>query len=167
MFMATKTTFSPEEWQLLMESVVSSGVAVSAAEPSGLWGTLKEGFASARAIAEVKNNPQADELIKAIASDIETSDGRKRLQDGLRKKLQGKPEEIKSRSIEMLQQASRLLDAKAPQDALAVKTWMREIGQRVAEAAPEGGWMGFGGVKVSAAEQATVSEIARALNLPA
>jgi hypothetical protein len=165
--MATKTTFSPEEWQLLMESVVSSGVAVSAAEPSGLWGTLKEGFASARAIAEVKNNPQADELIKAIASDIETSDGRKRLQDGLRKKLQGKPEEIKSRSIEMLQQASRLLDTKAPQDALAVKTWMREIGQRVAEAAPEGGWMGFGGVKVSAAEQATVSEIAKALNLPA
>src|SRR5215467_13806436 len=167
MSMATKTTFSPEEWQLLMESVVSSGVAVSAAEPSGLWGTLKEGFASARAIAEVKNNPQADELIKAIASDIETSDGRKRLQDGLRRKLQGKPEEIKSRSIEMLQQASRLLDAKAPQDALAVKTWMREIGQRVAEAAPEGGWMGFGGVQVSEAEKATMSEIAKALNLPA
>src|SRR5215470_5996373 len=168
MSMATKTTFTPEEWLLLMESVMSSGVAVSAAEPSGLWGTLKEGFANARAIAEVRNNPQADELIKAIASDIETSDGRKRLQDGLRQRLKGaKPEEIKARSIETLQQASKLLDAKAPQDALAVKTWLREIGQRVAEAAPEGGWLGFGGVKVSAAEQATVSEIARALNLPA
>ena len=83
--MATKTSFTAEEWQLLMESVMSSGVAVSAAEPSGLWGMLKEGFASAHAIAEVKNNPQADELIKAIASDFETSDGRKRLQDGLRK----------------------------------------------------------------------------------
>ena len=44
---------------------------------------------------------------------------------------------------------------------------MREIGQRVAEAAPEGGWMGFGGVQVSEAEKATVSEIAKALNLPA
>jgi len=167
MSMASKTTFTPEEWQLLMEGVMSSGMAVSAAEPSGLWGMLKEGFASARAIAEVKNNPQADELIKAIASDFETSDGRKRLQDGLRKKLQGaKPGEIKVRSIETLQQASQLLDAKAPQDAVAVKTWMREIGQRVAEAAPEGGWMGFGGVQVSEAEKATVSEIARALNLP-
>jgi len=168
MSMATKTSFTAEEWQLLMESVMSSGVAVSAAEPSGLWGMLKEGFASAHAIAEVKNNPQADELIKAIASDFETSDGRKRLQDGLRKKLQGaKSNEIKARSIETLQQASRLLDAKAPQDAIAVKTWMREIGQRVAEAAPEGGWMGFGGVQVSEAEKATVSEIAKALNLPA
>src|SRR5262245_36748183 len=105
MSMAIKSTVTPEEWQLLRESGVSSGVAVSAAEPSGLWGTLKEGFASARAIAEVRNNPQADELIKAIASDFETSDGRKRLQDGLRKKLQGaKPEEIKIRSIETLQQ---------------------------------------------------------------
>src|SRR5215470_19893465 len=102
MSMATKTTFTPEEWLLLMESVMSSGVAVSAAEPSGLWGTLKEGFASARAIAEVRNNPQADELIKAIASDFETSDGRERLQEGLRKKLQAaKSKDVKLRSIEM------------------------------------------------------------------
>ena len=29
--MANKTTFTPEEWQLLMESVMSSGMAVTAA----------------------------------------------------------------------------------------------------------------------------------------
>jgi hypothetical protein len=46
--MATKTNFTPEEWQLLMEGVISSGVAVTASDPSGLWGLLKEGFASAR-----------------------------------------------------------------------------------------------------------------------
>jgi hypothetical protein len=70
------------------------------------------------------------------------------------KKLQGaKPDEIKAKSIETLQQASRLLDEKASQDALAVKTWMREFGQRVAEAAPEGGWMGFGGMQVSQSSQ--------------
>jgi hypothetical protein len=69
----------------LIESVMSSGVAVSAAEPSGLWGMLKEVLDSARAIAEVRNNPQADELIRAIASDFETSDGRERLQDGWQK----------------------------------------------------------------------------------
>src|SRR5215510_10267987 len=117
--MAIKTAFTPEEWQLLMEGVMSGGVAVSAAEP--VWGILKEGFASARAIAEVRNNPQADELIKAIASDFETSDGRERLQEGLRKKLQAaKSKDVKLRSIEMPQQGSQLLDAKAPQDALAV-----------------------------------------------
>ena len=166
--MATKTSFTPEEWQLLMEGVMSSGVAVTAADPSGLWGLLKEGFASASALTEAKTNPQSNELIKAIVADIETSDGRSRIQDGLRKKFQGaKQGEIKTRSIETLQQASRLLDVKAPEEAVAVRTWLNTIGQRVAEAAPEGGTFGFGGVKVSEAEKATLSEIAKALNLPA
>jgi hypothetical protein len=46
--MATKTTFTPEEWDLLMQGVMSSSVAVTAADPSGLWGLMKESFASAR-----------------------------------------------------------------------------------------------------------------------
>ena len=33
--MATKTSFTPEEWQLLMEGIMSSGVAVTAADPAG------------------------------------------------------------------------------------------------------------------------------------
>jgi hypothetical protein len=57
---------------------------------------LKEGLASARAIAEVRNNPQTDELFRAIASDFETSDGRKRLQDGLRKNFKA-PSRMRSR----------------------------------------------------------------------
>jgi hypothetical protein len=39
-----------------------------------------------------------------------------------------------------------LLDAKAPQDAAAFKTWLRDIAQKAAEAANEGGFLGFGGV---------------------
>ena len=57
--MATKTTFSPEEWELLMEGVMSSGVAVTAADPSGLWGLMKESFAGAKSMAEAKANPDA------------------------------------------------------------------------------------------------------------
>ena len=166
--MATKTSFTPEEWQLLMEGVMSSGVAVTASDPSGLWGLLKEGFASARVLAEAKSDPHSSELMRAIVADFETSDGRSRIQDGLRKKLQGaKPGEVKAKSIETLQQASRLLDAKAPDEAVAIRAWLRTIGQRVAEAAPEGGTFGFGGVQVSEAEKATLAEISKALNLPA
>jgi hypothetical protein len=68
------------------------------------------------------------------------------------------------KSIETLQQASRLLTAKAPEEAALVRTWLQTIGQRVAEAAPEGGMLGFGGVQVSETEKATLSEISRALN---
>ena len=40
--MADKSNFTPDEWKLLLESVTMAGVAVSAADPSGLWGLLKE-----------------------------------------------------------------------------------------------------------------------------
>ena len=43
--MPDKSNFTPDEWNLLLESVTSAGIAITAAEPSGLWGLLKESFA--------------------------------------------------------------------------------------------------------------------------
>jgi hypothetical protein len=43
--MADKTNFTKEEWTLLLESPMIAGMAVTAADPSGLWGLLKESFA--------------------------------------------------------------------------------------------------------------------------
>jgi hypothetical protein len=42
--MADKTNFTKEEWTLLLESPMIAGMAVTAADPSGLWGLLKETF---------------------------------------------------------------------------------------------------------------------------
>ena len=47
--MANKQSFTQEEWTKILESTMLSGMAVSAAEPSGLWGLVKEGFASSSA----------------------------------------------------------------------------------------------------------------------
>ena len=40
--MADKTSFTKDEWTLLLESPMIAGMAITAAEPSGLWGLLKE-----------------------------------------------------------------------------------------------------------------------------
>ncbi len=48
--MANKQSFTPEEWTKILESTMLAGMAVSAAEPSGLWGLVKEGFASSSAL---------------------------------------------------------------------------------------------------------------------
>jgi len=48
--MSDKSNFTPDEWKLLLESVTMAGVAVSAADPSGLWGLLKESFAEGAAL---------------------------------------------------------------------------------------------------------------------
>ena len=52
--MANKQNFKPDEWTKILESTMLAGMAVSAAEPSGLWGALKEAFASNSALAAAK-----------------------------------------------------------------------------------------------------------------
>jgi hypothetical protein len=43
--MADKSNFTKEEWALLLQSPMIAGMAITAADPSGLWGLLKESFA--------------------------------------------------------------------------------------------------------------------------
>src|SRR5262245_11217843 len=98
--MADKTSFTPEEWTLLMEGVMAASMAVTMADPSGLWGVLKEGFASARSLVDAKLDPGADALVKAVVADFETSAGRSAARDGLKAKFAGsKPPEIKNKCI--------------------------------------------------------------------
>ena len=164
--MADKSNFTPDEWKLLLESVMMASLAVTAAEPSGLWGLLKEGFAGGRELAKAKIDPGANALIKAVVADFGTSDGRSIARDGLKEKLTGsKPAEIKLKCVETLREVGALVDSKAPSDAAAFKTWLRQISQHVAEAATEGGFLGIGGVAVSEAEKATLTEISSALGL--
>ncbi len=48
--MATKADFTTDEWKLLLQSPLVAGVAISAADPSGLIGMMRESMASARAL---------------------------------------------------------------------------------------------------------------------
>lgn len=163
--MANKATFTPEEWKQLLESPMLASMAVTAAEPSGLWGMLKESLAAGGTMTKAKADPGANELIKAVVGEFDTAEGRGAARDGLQARLKGsKPAEVKDKAIEGLRHVASLLDAKAPGDAVAFKTWLQSIGQHVAEASKEGGFLGFGGVQVSDAEKATLAEISNALS---
>ena len=132
--MTDKSNFAPDEWKLLLESVMTAGIAVTAADPSGLWGLLKESFASGTELAKAKMDPGTNTLIKAVVNDFGSSEGRSAARDDLKSKLTGsKPAEIKDKCIETLRQATAVIDAKAPGDAAAFKGWLRQISQHVAE----------------------------------
>ena len=164
--MVTKTDFTPDEWKMILGSPLLAGMAVTLADPSGLFGMLKEGMASGRALLEARNAPGANGLVKDLVADIETSEGRTLARDAMKSELTGKsPDEIKSQIIVVLGQVGAVLDAKAPQDAAAFKDWLKHVAEQVAEASSEGGFFGFGGVKVSDAEKASIAEIAKALNI--
>jgi len=164
--MADKTSFTKDEWTLLLKSPMIAGMAITAADPSGLWGLLKESFAGGAALTKVATDPSADALVKAVVADFSTSEGRSAARDGLKAEFSGaKPAEIKTKSVDSLRQVSSLLGAKAPDDAAAFKSWLRQISQNTAEAATEGGSLFGGGVQVSDAEKATLGEISTALGI--
>ena len=157
--MAVKTNFSSDEWNTVLEAPVLAGFAITAADPSGIFGTLAEGWANAKELAAAKTSA-SDELIKSVAEDLFTSEGRASARDRMSALLKGaKPEELKDRALDELKRVVALVDAKAPTDAPAFKHWLSHIAQIVAEAASEGGFLGFGGVQVSDKEKATLAEI--------
>ena len=162
--MANKSNFTPEEWKTLLEAAMMSGLAVTAAEPSGILGVLKESFAASRSLIAGKSG--SDELVKAIEAEFETSEGRTFAKEGFREKLAGaKAPELKAKCLDTLKQAAAILEAKAPQDAEAVKKWFYNVSESVAKADAEGGFLGFGGTQVTDAEKAALSDISTALKL--
>lgn len=100
------------------------GIAVSAAEPSGVWGTLKEAFASGSALAASKQDAGSNELVKAVIADFETSDGMSDVQNALRKRFAGaEPADCVQRSLDSLRKVG---------DSRCQGTWRCSCLQRLA-----------------------------------
>ncbi len=126
--MTDKSNFTKEEWTLLLKSPMIAGMAVTAADPSGLWGLLKESFAGGAALTKAATDPNVNGLVKAVVTDFSTGEGRSAARDGLQAEFAGgKLPDIKTKSIDSLRQVSALLAAKAPDDATAFKDWLRSV----------------------------------------
>ena len=161
--MVSKNDFAPVEWKKLVQAPLLAGFAVSAADPSGFVGSLQEAFANAKELANAKTGAQG-ELVKLIADEILSPSGRADAREGIRTIVQGaKLEEIKGRALDALKETAAIVRNKAPGEAAAFNSWLAEIAKTVAEAGTEGGFLGFGGVKVSDTEQATLAEISAIL----
>ena len=145
--MANKQNFTPEEWTKVLQSTMLAGIAVSQADPSGLWGTLKEYFANTSALDPSKLAPDSSELIKVVIADLETAKGRSDLQKALSERFADvtEPAQRVQRSLSSLREVSAVLDANAPSDAAAFQAWLRGLSPKVAEAGVEGGFLWFAG----------------------
>jgi len=162
--LATKSSFTAEEWGKLLASPMIAGMAITAADPSGIWGLLKEGMAGGWALLEARQNAQTNPLVRAVADDFSTSEGRTAARSVLQTRFTGKKlEGLKESALAELTAIASILNAKAPEDASAFKTWLQEVAEKAAEAGTEGGFLGFGGVAVSESEKATLAEISASL----
>ena len=124
--MADKTSFTPDEWARVVASPLLVGMAITAADPSGVWGLLKEGMAGGWALVEAKQNAQASPLVKAVAEGFSDSATRTAVQQHIQSQFKGaKMPDVKAKAIGELRAVSALLDQKAPQDAGPFKAWLR------------------------------------------
>jgi hypothetical protein len=161
--MATKADFTAEEWNQIRRAPFMAGLAVVAASPSGPFGVVKEMLAVGKMLAEVKAQGSSNDLVKSLVADLEGGSG----EQSTPAELQGKgPDQVKSFAIDSCRQATALIEKKAtPEEAQGFKQWLVSVGQRVSEAAKEGGFLGFGGTQVSEQEAATIKELSTALGV--
>ena len=162
--MAGKADFAADEWSLLCKSPMLAGMVVVAASPSGPFGVIQEMVAMGKHIAETKAKG-GDGLVSAVVNEITTREGIERAKPT---DIQGKsPDQARAYALDQLKQVAALLRQKAPGDATAFSQWLQEVAERVASAAKEGGFLGFGGTLVSEQEKAALRDTAAALGIQA
>jgi hypothetical protein len=163
--MALKDSFAPDEWARIVGAPMLAGIAVTAADPGGLWGAVKEGTATAGALRAGANPAgEGGGLVTEVASAYQTTEGRDMARGVLKEQSRGKqPAEVVDAAVAELRAVAALVTTKTPAEAAAFKSWLKEIAAKVAEAGTEGGFLGFGGVKVSEAEKATLDRVGSAL----
>jgi hypothetical protein len=163
--MATKADFSMAEWQTLRDTPHLVVIAVAAAGGSGLFGSLKEALAPAGGIIEALKGGNA--LLREVCAKDEVKAAIDSLKDQAKAEdLQSIQAVFRQRAIESSRAAVDLLQSKGlREDAAAYAEFIKNLGDRVANAAKEGSFLGFGGERVSEPERILLAELAEALLL--
>ncbi|MDX6696459.1 MAG: hypothetical protein QOF02_4062 [Blastocatellia bacterium] len=158
--MGSKDKFTTEEWRSLIKAPMLVSYAVAGAAPSGEDGFIQEMSAVADAIIAGGEQAAKDSLLEAVVADILAN-----AQDELRGPTESiSVKEIKDRALDNCRSAAAIAQAKAgAEEADEYKRWLLAVAERVAAAAKEGGFFGFGATQVSESETATINEIANAL----
>lgn len=163
--MTKQADYSQEEWQTLIDGPALVGTSIMLAGKSGL-GSMKESMAVAAGILSGKSDFEDNELVQGIIESRVKDKMRSTIEDisGDNPYLRLKPEELVERVVERCKDIETLLSQKSnAAEADEYKQWMLDVGQRVAEAAKEGGFLGIGGERVSDAESEALSQMRSAL----
>ncbi len=155
---AFEAQFGAEDWQAVVRGPFQAALAIVAADPGGLVAAAKEGGALA---SVMRAGDGAGGLVDELVADI-TSDRPSMKEIGISR--QHKDQALAS-AIEAMKHAAGIVEAKAPAEAAGYNNWLVSISERVANAAKEGGILGFGGERVSDDEQAALAQIRSALGV--
>ena len=163
--MTVKTDFTAEEWQQLLQAPGAAGIYIMMSDPSFVIGSMKEALAVSGSILQKGKKGDNSELLTALLGEFKEREMAKQAQIKFEKK---NVDAVKQTTFDALKQAAEILDEKAtPEEAAEIKAWLYDVSVKAANAAKEGGFLGFGGEKVSENEKVALQEIAGQLGVPA
>ena len=149
--MTSKADFTDEEWARLKRAPFVAGMAISLADPGGPIEALKETSATLKTVRAAEGGGRG-ELVGELAREVVADAGQRK------NPLGGfKPSSGVNAGVEILGElgdVNRIVTEKAtPENAAAMREWLLETAQEAANAAKEGGFMGFHAERVSEGEQ--------------
>jgi hypothetical protein len=150
-----KASFSDDEWNTIQLAPVAAAFYVVSASVSGVKGVTKEVVAGGEALKTIVKDALPTSLVDVAYGGFQG-----------KLELQGPGfDEASPRSsaLDALKAASAAVRAKSPADAKSFGDTLVGVARKVAEAAKEGGVLGFGGTLVTKEEEMAISEIAAAV----
>ncbi len=169
--MSLDTRFTEEELFLLTNTPFTIGSAMVFAGGSGL-GTVKELFSNTKAFMDgAKSFPNNEIIVGILPNMADRKEGmaeakafQEKSKAWFKEKGIDSPEKMHQLVIDNSREVAKLLKEKAtPEEAAEYTEWAMSIAESVAKAAKEGGFLGFGGERVSANEKQLYADVAVAL----
>jgi len=163
--MSDQTTFTPEEWSQIRTAPMLVTTGVTAADPSGIFGSIKEAAAGMHAmIASLQAGGPSGLLGSLLADKSAPSlhDFKSMLGEGDKAKQMSN---LKTAILGKIRGTLDILKQKAsPEEVTSYTAMLSKVADSAANSAKEGGFLGFGGTLVSAPEQAFLDELKTALH---
>jgi hypothetical protein len=156
--MLTKNDFAASDWNTLRDTPYLVGLATLLAEPSGL-GTIKESMALTMGIWE----SQASDI--PLIRDLTSRAEMQAAQDSLKGRFAGSQRDlaknvVRDLALEHARSSIAIISGKADSKEIdAYRKLLYGLAEKVASASREGGFLGFGGKAVSAAEQRFLDDL--------
>jgi hypothetical protein len=155
--MTTRADFTDAEWERLGRAPLLVGAAVSLADPGGPIDALKETGAALQAVLAAARGGERGPFVQAVAADVAE---RARRRDNPMGDFRPDPARAREHVLDELRAVNALLVQKTtPEETAAFREWLKAAAQGTALAAKEGGFLGFGGERVSENEQQMLEEL--------
>ena len=160
--MTTKSEYSEQEWESLLQTPVLAGSYIIVADIS-VTAVPRELKGLYKAIVAQDAPTASQELVAAVVADLlQRAENKEKLEQIPYKESK----DPRPQMLESLRQSLSILAEKgSPGEKDGFCTWLLNVAEATAEAGREGGFLGIGSVRVSEQEQAALDELKHAFGL--